>query len=1084
MVFYRRWLKIGSGVAIGVTTILGLFILLQLNFGFEIIDLTGNITCIGNYDSPCISEFLVKNPTKYNVDIYSKDQVKLDFSPSILDYALFVKDGRCSATGVCRCELKDGNLIGYKGWRCIDFTNKTKSQDKLVYNHRFSAYSTTNFMLVGFKNNPKDIIKWGFGVNESFLDPYWFGTPDINHSISANVTSLYLELGSQVNISANITGWIGTVCVDIDHPSYGNNYTCGDPNANFLFNISYFHKEVNNTLVPGDIMNYTGGSGSAFILATPFEHCGNITFSYKGVPKITSYVYYTGANPWDYGAGIRIRDSAQNLLEELNDTNKDNIVYSNKVYEANVTYGLCLKNYEGTGSDEFDVNAWVEDYTLEGSDLPNRIPRFKVETASDIINIPSHQYDESINLTLNLTAIHDNYENVKIFINSSLSNSLPIIFNISEGELDTFSDDSTSKNFSFIKKQTKKAYFYLPKDATVNESYMNVSGYNTTWEISSYDTELEAYAELGTPALGTPVWSPSGCPGHCYDEHWNTGCRPYLDPLYDSPYFGYIYENYTVDSDLILGNWSYKAYCDGQAHIDLDIDCYDSSWTSIVSTSNCPLGIKNVSIPSGCLDNADSKLQIKTTLEYDPSGFVYTTLYYEGKVYYYRTGYPENVSIEVGDIDGSYEWEYTNEFEGINNRTNDFSSEITDFLSICTADNDGYCNVPIYITSQDGGKIELSDIYINYTSDLNPLTLDTSLVESFLSNSSGATDIPIVVSWQTAGNMTAKVSYDYAGGNNTINVLVYDANATIDCYQETANASSPSDTEGCYALNYTGSYFAPNQPADNSWHTASKLYDESYDTYTYDWNQADGLDAIFSINYTKPNGVTSAKWRTKVVSTDENLTIPSDCFDYNAGWLFLNITSNGNSNLVKTYCLNDTGYKELSSYSGTNVYEESIIWGDVPGQSDKANGETLNLFVYYSNWNYNLPRYVNYLEFIPSTPTSKNVTPYGQTSNTPILNLTTYNYGGLMNLSIYLNETHSCVNLTYNATGSGIPSVAWPNLLNATWRDISTDLEYMNNTQIWLFANYNCNYTSWRLWYPQISIRGCQINSICSEEAI
>ena len=65
----RRWLKIGAGVAASVTTILGLFVLLTSNFGFVITDLTGDIICEGTYSSPCISEFTVRNPTPYDVDI-------------------------------------------------------------------------------------------------------------------------------------------------------------------------------------------------------------------------------------------------------------------------------------------------------------------------------------------------------------------------------------------------------------------------------------------------------------------------------------------------------------------------------------------------------------------------------------------------------------------------------------------------------------------------------------------------------------------------------------------------------------------------------------------------------------------------------------------------------------------------------------------------------------------------------------------------------------------------------------------------------------------------------------------------------
>ena len=171
----RRWMKIGGGVAATVTTILAFFILLTSLYGFTITDLTGNFSCEGTYENPCISEFNVRNPNNYVVDIYSKDQVKLDFSPDIKDYALFVPDGRCSATGSCACDMKDGSRLGFEDWRCVDFTNKTKPRIDKVYNFRFGRYSNTHFKLAGIKNNPSDVIKWGFGVNDSYLDPVWYG---------------------------------------------------------------------------------------------------------------------------------------------------------------------------------------------------------------------------------------------------------------------------------------------------------------------------------------------------------------------------------------------------------------------------------------------------------------------------------------------------------------------------------------------------------------------------------------------------------------------------------------------------------------------------------------------------------------------------------------------------------------------------------------------------------------------------------------------------------------------------------------------------------------------------------------------
>ena len=142
----RKWLKIGAGLGAGLTTIIGFFALLMNLYGFQITDLTGDIMCEGTYENPCISEFDVRNPNMYYVDIYNKEQVKLDFSPEIKDYALFVKDGRCKGkTLECACEIKNGRHIVFEGWRCVDFTNKTKPRTDKEYVFRFPAYTTKNF---------------------------------------------------------------------------------------------------------------------------------------------------------------------------------------------------------------------------------------------------------------------------------------------------------------------------------------------------------------------------------------------------------------------------------------------------------------------------------------------------------------------------------------------------------------------------------------------------------------------------------------------------------------------------------------------------------------------------------------------------------------------------------------------------------------------------------------------------------------------------------------------------------------------------------------------------------------------------
>ena len=212
----RRWVKIGSGVAFGVVTLLSFFALLTVLYNFEIVDISGDIECEGSFENPCLSEFDIRNPNPYFVDIYSKDQVKLDFSPNIYDYALFVKDGRCkSVTGVCACELKDERLLGFVGWRCVDFTNKTKPRKDKVYNFRFPAYTTKHFMLAGLKNNPEDKIKWGIGVSSNntsdYLDPVWL--PEKISEIEYNLTSVIIESGFGGKIITQLE-------IDEDYPCY------------------------------------------------------------------------------------------------------------------------------------------------------------------------------------------------------------------------------------------------------------------------------------------------------------------------------------------------------------------------------------------------------------------------------------------------------------------------------------------------------------------------------------------------------------------------------------------------------------------------------------------------------------------------------------------------------------------------------------------------------------------------------------------------------------------------------------------------------------------------------------------------
>lgn len=103
---------------------------------------------------------------------------------------------------------------------------------------------------------------------------------------------------------------------------------------------------------------------------------------------------------------------------------------------------------------------------------------------------------------------------------------------------------------------------------------------------------------------------------------------------------------------------------------------------------------------------------------------------------------------------------------------------------------------------------------------------------------------------------------------------------------------------------------------------------------------------------------------------------------------------------------------------------------------------TLNLTYYYSDWDYKFPPLINYLEFIPRTALDKNVTPYGQTPNRAILNLTGENYARNMNMFFYNNETYSCVDMYASNTNRKPTASLWDKLefyipMDIDLRDVS-----------------------------------------------
>ena len=927
---YSESIKVwAKGVGISGVSLIGLIFMYLLAVGaISNVNYSGDMVCAGTELDPCYAyinftaeEDIFIYPVGY--DPWGRESL-FDFNPEVKSWKL----ERSWGTGWRNIPL-DKSCTG-------TWCGLSDSKDDRKFSIAFRKGRDYQIRIVAYKNNPTDTLKWGAFSGVDRIDPFWYGVNETPTTLVSG--NLSVELGKSINFTTNLTG-ATTTCVDIDHPDYGDNYTCGTPNANFILNISYFREtEFNDsstvqTINPPFFMNHTcwtDACSGSYITSTAFESCMNISINDSGTIRMDIDL----RSEWAYGESdpiVRTRYKNTSLIESKNVTidasftDGEYSIYFDNFYPAG-EYGFCLRHSTAGEAVGFQAGDYIVgnpdwiDWPSYGIDMTTGLQitntftsghEVHIYSTSEKVYISSHQYDEPQNLSVNLTGIIK-AKDVKIYINDTLTNTLGFIYNTSSGNI----SETAETSFNLV--NGNSTTFSIPKGATVTNTTMNFTGVNNTWWISEYSIPETANGVLGSPASGTAKWLCASGPTYCdqpttaWDGSRFTQATPYLVPLYDSDYTSYIYENYTIDSDYIIGNWS--SYFQSGNTIIFVQDCWTgSTWSNIISTTTDYFYTPyTVNVPGTCL--SQTKLQIKTTLQYAPTGgIIYTSSYGDGFINYYRYGFPENMTIEVGIVDGVYEYEGSGELTG-SNSTTDFVDEINTYLETCTADDDGYCDVPIYFSSDDGGSLNITNLEVLYTYDPNPISISASVIQDFLDGSTDDVDIPIYFSITEGSFNVSDLRYDYKGGNDTIEILSFE-------------------------------------------------------------------------------------------------------------------------------------------------------------QGNTSNNDTLNLFVYYSSFFKNLPyTWADKIFFIPRTNSSKNVTAYGQTTTKPAYNITTTNYGGNMNLSIKLNESFDCLNITWNATGNTKPS---GNKLNTSYQEIKTNLGYLNNTNIWLWADFdNCNASNQRILKPYLEVEG------------
>ena len=1101
-----KYAKIAGGAIITITSLF--FVLMAM--GFEI---TGtDDVCLGTPEDPCVSYGKICNLGPNNYDIYNPDEVKMDFSPNIPNSWMFFKDGRVKKQFL----YEQGINASTRGWRYENFTNATKPRKDRIYVHRFARYSCQDYMLVGLKENPDDLIKWGVGVGNEYLDPVWYGENEsaATTSITGNFS---VELGRQVNITANLSG-ANSTCVDIDHPEYGDEYVCGSP---FLFNISYFRKTTfNDSSIIKGLTYAAAGNQTIYVSAHQYDEVVNLSLNLTGALNGATY---------PEGVKIYINDTLSNTIGPLRPDPSTVITidefngsdmfcaappgtctkYFKIPKEATVVYGTFnytgLTDY-GTGY-VIGLDASAEARTCDESTCtvgvdPNEDPDYYFDgnNATYAVSVggtgtsTTYTMEFDWNLTgpakvqfqtlYDVTSVSGGYRRVYFqcydYFDSAWSTYETRTYTSASGNIVRYHDTTNDlrpgcfKTSPFkvkmvathigVSSSVIRVYELNPSTLATGMRWYNATTFpqNSTIEVGAVDGTWEGN-QSGEINISNSYMS----------DDFNDTVASFLSTC-------------TVDSD---GYCLVPLYLTGDGLGKFYVTDIVVNYTYNPNPIYLALdAIRNF------LNSSTGFVDIPITIYSAGAGIVNVS----DIKYDYRGG-NDTISVAI----------YKNESGVTKTTLPTLSAENMSF----SIDSNVTRNITLY------KDVVITEAFMNMSSFLaNNFTIgvedNTPDATGFLNVSAGALFVNIPQCYDgftvTRGGIdtvgvglggTTAPLYGYVYENYTIPSGMTDANTTfkfrIANQQACLSAFTyycKSESDGSWTTLYT--YSGDNENAQTLTYVVSDAcMDETIVMvrqylYVRDPTGSSSCDAGDVMRSEYYDGFITWYENTSYVTNPELYvgdTVVWDFTDEFNGTHSPNRTANFSSTLNSALnsgacdcvgCTLDGYYCTInftfhSDTAGILEYDDvDISYGDF---MNRSLNDSMNIFVYFSNFIKELPyTWTTKMFFIPPTNNSKNVTAYGQTSTTPTYNITTTNYGGDMNMSIKVNESFSCLNISWNATGNTKPT---NQKVNTTWQEIATDLEYLNNTQIWFWADFdNCNASNQKILRPEIYLQ-----SYCKE---
>lgn len=819
-----------------LTTVLGILIYLSTLQGVSITT-SGDIKCLGTLENPCVSYFNITS-NYYTLKFFNTSNQKLSFSPEVKDYKIYrFTYGKwkeinfpINMTKGTKYQFK---LVGYKKTLFDNIKWSIGMGDTEIdpwWNTTFVKRNNITVSGMGAAariNYPVGInITYASGMNANFNDLRFLNdTTSVDYWIESNVTSSWVYVWIKIPYlpsSPNVT-------ISMYYGS-GDTQTTSDGVSTFLLFDDFNDNSFNTTKWKTNAGTPTEQNGYVLIDSTD-----DIESYYQ--PTMINVSLETRANITTTGINIGFYNDTENSRALFQPANT-----RTQTSDGVVTY------YQSFGSMTYPLNSWdtwiiyinrtqgernnVEFYknTTKVTNHTENLPATKANarlygngasfdwifirnytfpdaqasiTSEETYTAPPVSMSLSVQMPQYIGYSTEDTTTDSNLPNSYWNNNYTLISGgytsvISSGTITTNNASQSSWNESFTGNQNNIFYVRIKKTSNVTGGTLDLSGYNSTNTTNSLNTltiveNFDNSSEYKSKSSGCsiPITSTLHNTQGAYSTIFNrssTGICAYN-------YYEDTWDNTTSIANLMDTNvevcvdvWI-DSSTSGIASIQVALTDYEDinyiswRWTEFSIGENYLC--KNFSYyndRSGDITQANSTEISFFISTYSPS----QSWFYMDNLRISNYTSPSNPHLDVGG-DSIWNWNYTGIFNVTNNKTYDFSSDMRDYISTCSPNIQGYCDVPFILYSDSGGKIQISSMQINYTS--------------------------------TTANWTINPSR-YGWYKFPVNNLNYFDTATLNLYQQpTLNNSYGYDCNSSYPC-VTNLYYSSNQTWSGiSWNT-------------------------------------------------------------------------------------------------------------------------------------------------------------------------------------------------------------------------------------------------------------------------